>query len=577
MPVPPASPATPATTPGPSLAAVPAASSPVVRREVVSTPVLARAAARRRARVAATAAVVAAAALTGCTGGDDDEAPGPLRVDVVGVTFPDAREAGVLEVLGEDLMTGYSEVMGSGGQFLVPGTSDGLTDDLLGLLDPATGETEWLVETDLDEGSYVVPGDVDDDWIVWTVETEAGATPDDAVPFVHAYERATGAVQVLADGTGPGGYAPAASGGRVLLRDGLAVWEGAVAVEEEVPEDGATSEGTAGGGSVEVEPEPGDGSGVDAELFDEDGFPVDEELFDDGLDLDGADDGVVDAVSVVFARALDGSGDVLTVASDAGDVARDECVGAVTVAVLEADDVVRRAVTAEGTLGDVLPAVATGDDEDVWQRCGATAVVETITADGTAVASVALRGEGREIVLVGDGVAELQVAGLGPVWAVVWVGDSDTGAGEQLLVHRPSGQVWSLGDSEAQLLVLRGDVVAFGGEVVDDVDLEEIPEEELSDEDASDGAAPDATVGDDATGEGSSGGGSKDAGDDEVVVEEGEVVVVDEDDLERELEESLDEGELEIVEDDDVVEEGDEDFWYGGASTTVARLVPPQG
>lgn len=495
----------------------------------------------RRTRLLAlgAGATVAALALAGCTS-SKQEAPAPLTIDVATGTFPDAREAGVLEILGEDLDTAYSSAMLADGSILMSGSSDGSVDDSVGVLDPTTGEVDWIVTADVEEGSYVVPGDVTEKWVTWSVETEEGVSPDDAVPYVFAYDRTTKKTHVLADGKDGGGFAPGTNGGRVLVVGDLAVWEGAVPVED-AP---AGTEGGTGGGTLT---DDGEGTPKDGE-----DLPLDGEE----LPLEGEEGPL--ATSSVFARALDASADVLPVATEAGGLTRDDCLESspATVQVLVEENFERRTVTAEGALGAVLAPVAAADGEDVWLFCGAGGVVETLSDDGAVVSKAVLRGEGRDIVLQSDGVADLQVVALTKEWAAVWVGDLDTALGEQLVVHRPTGKVFSLGESESQLLLLRPGVVAFGGAVESPVvpDGEGLEDEDLGDVEP-DGEEPEATDGE--------AGGSDVAADGETADEDVEVV----------------DGDVDVVEDDETVEGDeevlDEDFG-GGALTTIARLVAPK-
>lgn len=474
----------------------------------------------RRTRLLAlgAAATVGVLALAGCT--KSEEAPEPLTIDVVGGAFPDALEAGILEVLGENLDTGYSTAMLDDGAILVPGSSDGIVDDSVGVLDPTTGEVDWVVTADVAEGTYVMPGDVTERWVTWSVESDEGVTPEDAIPFVYALDRESQKTYVLADGTSEGGFAPGTTGSRVLIAGDLAVWEGALPVED--------ADGAAGGGT-----------GTD------EGDPV---------------------TSSVFVRPLDASGGVVTVAAEAGALVRDDCLDGSPITAQVTTDVTaeRRTVTADGALGAVLAPLALGDGEEVSLRCGAGGAVETYSEDGGVASKVVLRGGERDIVLMGDGVADLQVVGMTTEWAAVWVGDLETALGQQLVVHRPSGKVFSLGESESQLLVVRPGVVAFGGPV----DLAPLGEDGLEDEDLEDlgeagdddGSVPEATEGE----AGGSDGGSEEASDasDEAS-----------DDA------SATEGDVEIVEEDDVDPEGEdlfEDDFSGGALTTVGRLVAPK-
>lgn len=453
----------------------------------------------RRTRLLAlgAAATVGVLALAGCT--KSEEAPEPLTIDVVGGAFPDALEAGILEVLGENLDTGYSTAMLDDGAILVPGSSDGIVDDSVGVLDPTTGEVDWVVTADVAEGTYVMPGDVTERWVTWSVESDEGVTPEDAIPFVYALDRESQKTYVLADGTSEGGFAPGTTGSRVLIAGDLAVWEGALPVED--------ADGAAGGGT-----------GTD------EGDPV---------------------TSSVFVRPLDASGGVVTVAAEAGALVRDDCLDGSPITAQVTTDVTaeRRTVTADGALGAVLAPLALGDGEEVSLRCGAGGAVETYSEDGGVASKVVLRGGERDIVLMGDGVADLQVVGMTTEWAAVWVGDLETALGQQLVVHRPSGKVFSLGESESQLLVVRPGVVAFGGPVGVDPALED---EDLGDpgEVGDEGAEPGAT-------------------------EPGEVGDA-----------PSTEGDVEVVEEDDVAPEGAElveEEFAGGALTVVARLVAPQG
>lgn len=531
----------------------------------------------RRSRLLAlgAGAAVAALALTGCTK-DADEAPEPLTIDVVGGTFPDAFEAGVIEVVGEGLDTLYSTAMLASGSFVVHSSSDGEVEDSVGVLDPATGEVDWIVTAEIPEDGAIVPGDVTDEWVTWSVETADGVTPDNAIPFVYAYNRADETTYVLADGTGAGGFAPSTSGSRVLIEGGIAVWEGAV------PVDGAS--GGTGGNDESDGPE---GEGADVPLDDGEGLEEDDvldegeppgEAFDDE-DMPLGDE--QDVASAVFARALDASADVVTVAPEASGVDRDYCIEGTPVAVqvLTDDGFVRRAVTPEGALGATFGQVAAAEGEDVWLRCGAGGVVETVSEDGGVVAKAVLRGEGRDIVLVGDGVADIQVVGLTKEWAAVWVGDLETAYGPQLLVHRPTGKAFSLGESEAQMLVLRPGLVAFGtdGEALSFLE-DELGDEELGDEELGDEELGDEELGEEELGEGeptpessegSAGGQDEAEGSDDIEVIEGEVEVVD------------DEVDGDDLGDDDLGDEGfDDDFGdelaEGGVVTTVARLVAPK-
>ncbi|QIK82523.1 hypothetical protein [Sanguibacter sp. HDW7] len=480
----------------------------------------------RRVRLLAlgAGATVAALALVGCTS-SKQEAPEPLTIDVAKGSFPDAREAGILEILGEDLDTAYSPVMLDDGSILMAGSSDGRVDDSVGVLDPTTGEIDWVVTADVEDGSFVLPGDVTEKWVTWSIETEEGVGPDDAVPYVFAFDRASKKTHVLADGKDGGGFAPGTNGGRVLIVGDLAVWEGAVPVED-AP---AGTEGGTGGGTAT-----------------DDG----EELPLEGEELPLAGEEGPLATSSVFARALDASTDVLAVATEAGGLTRDDCLegSPATVQVLVEENFERRTVTAEGALGAVLAPVATTDGEDAWLFCGAGGVVETLSADGAVVAQAVLRGEGRDIVLQSDGVADLQVVALTKEWAAVWVGDLDSALGEQLVVHRPTGKVFSLGASESQLLLLRPGVIAFGGAVETPV----VPDGEASDvtggEAGGGDVAADGETADDAT---------DGATDDGIEVVDGDVDVVED-------------GEP-VEGDDEVVEE---DFGLG-ALTTIARLVAP--
>lgn len=503
----------------------------------------------RRVRLLAlgAGATVAALALAGCTS-SKQEAPEPLTIDVVKGSFPDAREAGILEILGEDLDTAYSPVMLDDGSMLMAGSSDGSVDDSVGVLDPTTGEIDWVVTADVEDGSYVVPGDVTEKWVTWSVETEEGVGPDDAVPYVFAYDRASKKTHVLADGKDGGGFAPGTNGGRVLVVGDLAVWEGAVPVED-AP---ATTEGGTGGGTLT---DDGDDVTDDGEELPLDG---------DELPLEGEEGPL--ATSSVFARALDASADVLAVATEAGGLTRDDCLegSPATVQVLVEENFERRTVTAEGALGAVLAPVAAGDGEDVWLFCGAGGVVETLSADGAVVAQAVLRGEGRDIVLQSDGVADLQVVALTKEWAAVWVGDLDTALGEQLVVHRPTGKVFSLGESESQLLLLRPGVVAFGGAVETPVVSDD---EDLGDEDLGD-VEPDGEESDVTGGEA---GGSD-------VAADGETADDATDDATDDGVEVVD-GDVDVVEDDEPVEGDDEvveEDFGGGALTTIARLVAPK-
>jgi len=532
---------------------------------------------RARLRALGAGATVAALVLVACSP-SKDEAPEPLTIDVVGGTFPDAREAGVLDVIGDPLDSGYSTTLLDDGSFLVAGSSDGEVDDSVGVLDPATGEVDWVVTADVAEGSAVVPGDLTERWVTWSVETDEGVTPEDAVPFVFALDRTTQKTYVLADGRSDGGFAPGTNGGRVFVVGDLAVWEGAVPVEDEDgPEDEAGSDG-AGGATGE------DDAADDAEVLLDDEDLGDEDFDDEDLgdeDLGDEDVPVEDALPVstaVFARSLDASAGVLTVAPEAGGLVRDDCVeGApVTVQVFAAEDVERRTVTAEGTLGASLADVARAEGEDVWLQCGGGGVVETLAEDGSVLVKAVVRGEGRDIVLVSDGVADLQVVGLVKDWAVVWVGDLETGLGRQLLVHRPTGKVFSLGDSESGLLVLRAGVVAFGGPAdAAELSEEDLGDEDLGDEDLGDEEPAEEDLGDEVS-EGGAGGRDEAAGSstDDVEVIDGDVEVVEDDEL-------LGDDDIEIVEDDELTDDGDvedgfEDDFGGGTLTTVARLVAPQ-
>lgn len=502
----------------------------------------------RRTRLLAlgAAATVGALALAGCT--KSEEAPEPLTIDVVGGAFPDALGSGILEVLGENLDTGYSTAMLDDGAILVPGSSDGIVDDSVGILDPTTGEVDWVVTADVAEGTYVMPGDVTERWVTWSVESDEGVTPEDAIPFVFALDRESQKTYVLADGTSEGGFAPGTTGSRVLIAGDLAVWEGALPVEG--------ADGAAGGGTGADEGESGDDATDADELLDGEELPLDE------------GDPVT---SSVFARPLDASGGVVTVAAEAGALVRDDCLDGSPITAQVTTDVTaeRRTVTAEGALGAVLAPLALGDGEEVSLRCGAGGAVETYSEDGGVASKVVLRGGERDIVLVGDGVADLQVVGMTTEWAAVWVGDLDTALGQQLVVHRPSGKVFSLGESESQLLVVRPGVVAFGGPVdlaplgedgLEDEDLEDL--EDLGEAGDDDGSEPDVTEGE----AGGSDGGSDEASDD----------ASDEasDDA------SATEGDVEVVEEDDVDPEGEDlfqDDFSGGALTTVGRLVAPKG
>ncbi|MGP7959577.1 hypothetical protein ACTVCO_02040 [Sanguibacter sp. A247] len=534
----------------------------------------------RRSRLLAlgAGAAVAALALAGCTK-EVDEAPEPVTIDVVGGTFPDALDAGVIEVLGEGLDTGYSTSMLDDGSVLVSGSSDGDADDSVGVLDPATGEVTWVATAEIPEDATIIPGDITDEWVTWSVEMIDGVTPDNAIPFVYAFDREAEKTYVLADGTGAGGFAPGTSGARVLIEGGIAVWEGAVPLDAAT--DGAGGGGGADGTGAEGSDEAADDldEPLEDEIPDED-EPLGEEFDEQEVPLD--DEWAV--ASTVFARVLDATADVLTLAPEATGVDRDYCVEGMPVAVQVTTDEgpVRRTVTADGALGATFGQVAAAEGEDVWLRCGAGGVVETVSEDGGVVAKAVLRGEGRDIVLMGDGVADIQVVGLTKEWAAVWVGDLDTAYGPQLLVHRPTGKAFSLGESESQMLILRPGFVAFGA----DGEALEFPEDELGDEELSDDELGDEELSDDELGD-------EELGDGEPAPEQSEGSVGGQDEADAEESEDIEviDGEVEVVDEelgddglggDDLADEelmeddlGD-DLAEGGVVTTIARLIAPQ-
>lgn len=434
--------------------------------------------------------------LAGCTSSATPEpevtsTPGaPVEIDLSG-QFPDAIAEGVVTPLSLDVDAGTGTVQ-EDGTVLVTGTSDGETDDSIGLLDLATGDVDWLVEEKLPDSATIIAGQLTPDVLTWSVEVEADdadeltSTLEDLGGYVFALDRESGERTVLADASGDGGTPPGTYTPAVAVQEGVAYWEG---------------------------------------------------LGDDEL-------------PTIYSRPLDGSGKPTVVATDAWGVAIDRCISDkpsfytfveddVTLNVLEADGTVGAPVatpapTAEGRIvelqcgtafvqspysddGGVGPDdldlgdeelgeqgfgeegfedEAFGEDDEIVLEDGDVVldegdiVLDDEPAEGEGAAdgeNLATEGDvatgdgsGDLIELVDgatvvrfrtNGVGTISAVALDETWLAIGVAlDDDDTESRQLLFHRASGKVFELPKTTMTMIDLHSGYVTFGSEPSDESD-----------------------------------------------------------------------------------------------------------
>ena len=412
---------------------------------------------------------VLALALAACTSSSPEPAPttsaAPVEIDLR-TEFPDAITEGVVTPVSTDVDAGSGTVQADG-TVLLTGSSDGVTDDSIGILDLTTGDVEWLVEDTVPEAVTLVAGQLTPEVLTWTVEVEAvdeqelAATLEDVGGYVFALDRASGKRTVLADASGAGGMPPGTYAASVAVQDGIAYWEG----------------------------------------------------------LDGDD------LSTIYSRPLDGSGAPAVVATDAWGVAADPCVsaGKLSFFAFAEDDVTRRLVNGDGTAGETVAIPApTAADRIVEIQCGTAYVQSPYSEDGgvspddydtgeegvddglseddETAEGEPLEGEvvveGENLSTEGDasaadpagdlielvdgaslvrfranGVGRISSVALDATWMTLGlaVGDDDSDS-RQLLFHRASGKVYELPQTSMTMLDLQNGYVTYGSTATEDSD-----------------------------------------------------------------------------------------------------------